>query len=112
MKFTLFQDSRIGKRPYQQDRLAHWQTKDALFMVVADGMGGHAHGDVAAQIAVDCLGSAFKNEAKPKVADPDKLLYATIGRGRFGDVERYGRTHLGQPDDVRQRRRELRRCRD
>jgi serine/threonine protein phosphatase PrpC len=80
MKFTIFQESRIGKRPYQQDRLAHWQTKDALFMVVADGMGGHAHGDVAAQIAVDCLGSAFRNEAKPKVGDPDKFLFTTISR--------------------------------
>lgn len=80
MKFTLFDESRIGKRPYQQDRLAHWQTKDALFMAVADGMGGHAHGDVAAQIAVDCLGGAFRNEAKPKVADPDKFLFTSISR--------------------------------
>jgi serine/threonine protein phosphatase PrpC len=80
MKFTLFDESRIGKRPYQQDRLAHWQSRDALFMVVADGMGGHAHGDVAAQITVDCLGAAFKVEAKPKVADPDKFLYNVIGR--------------------------------
>lgn len=80
MKFTLFNESRIGKRPYQQDRLAHWQTKDALFMAVADGMGGHAHGDVAAQIAVDCLGGAFRNEAKPKVADPDKFLFTSISR--------------------------------
>ena len=66
MKYTIFHDSRIGKRPYQQDRIAHWHTKDALFMAVADGMGGHAHGDVAAQIAIDCLGGAFRNEAKPK----------------------------------------------
>lgn len=80
MKYTIFQDTRIGKRPYQQDRIAHWHTKDALFLVVADGMGGHAHGDVAAQIAVDCLGSAFNNEAKPKVADPDNFLFRTIGR--------------------------------
>jgi serine/threonine protein phosphatase PrpC len=64
MKYTLFQESRIGKRPYQQDRLAYWHTKEALFMAVADGMGGHAHGDVAAQIAIDCLGGAFRNEAK------------------------------------------------
>ena len=80
MKYTIFQDTRIGKRPYQQDRIAHWHTKDALFLVVADGMGGHAHGDVAAQIAVDCLGSAFNSEAKPKVADPDNFLFRTIGR--------------------------------
>jgi len=80
MKYTIYQESRIGKRPYQQDRLAQWHTKEALFLVVADGMGGHAHGDVAAQITVDCLGSAFHNEAKPKVADPDNFLYRTIGR--------------------------------
>jgi PPM family protein phosphatase len=80
MKYTIFHESRIGKRPYQQDRLAQWHTKEALFMVVADGMGGHAHGDVAAQITVDCLGSAFKNEATPAVADPDKFLYTTISR--------------------------------
>jgi serine/threonine protein phosphatase PrpC len=80
MKYTIFDESRIGKRPYQQDRLAHWHTRDALFMVVADGMGGHAHGDVAAQITVDCLGSAFRNEAKPAVADPDKFLFTAISR--------------------------------
>jgi serine/threonine protein phosphatase PrpC len=80
MKYALFHETRIGKRPYQQDRLAYWHTKDALFMVVADGMGGHAHGDVAAQITVDCMGSAFKNEAKPKVADPDKFLFTSITR--------------------------------
>ncbi len=80
MKYTIFQDTRIGKRPYQQDRIAHWNTRDALFLVVADGMGGHAHGDIAAQIAVDCLGGAFNAEAKPRVADPDMFLYRAIGR--------------------------------
>jgi len=80
MKFTLFQESRIGKRPYQQDRSGHWQTKGALFLVVADGMGGHAHGEVAAQITVDCLGAAFRSEANPLVADPEAFLSRGIGR--------------------------------
>lgn len=79
VKYKLFQDTRIGKRPYQQDRLAHWRSEEALFLVVADGMGGHAHGDVAAQIAVDCLGGAFRGEAKPTVSDPDAFLYRSIG---------------------------------
>jgi len=79
MRYSLFEDTRIGKRPYQQDRLAHWRTDDALFLVVADGMGGHAHGDVAAQITVDCLGGAFRGEAKPTVPDPDAFLYRSIG---------------------------------
>jgi serine/threonine protein phosphatase PrpC len=98
MKYTIFHESRIGKRPYQQDRLAHWHTKEALFLVVADGMGGHAHGDVAAQITVDCLGSAFRNEAKPKVADPDNFLYRTVGRAHAMILHQTQRQGLSAQD--------------
>jgi serine/threonine protein phosphatase PrpC len=94
MKYTVFQDTRIGKRPYQQDRLAHWHTRDSLFLVVADGMGGHANGDVAAQIAVDCLGSAFENEAKTKIADPDAFLFRSIGRAHAMVVHQAARQGL------------------
>jgi serine/threonine protein phosphatase PrpC len=96
MKYTIFHDSRIGKRPYQQDRIAHWHTKDALFMAVADGMGGHAHGDVAAQIAIDCLGGAFRNEAKPKIADPDKFLFTAISRAHAMIIHQTQRQGLAQ----------------
>ena len=94
MKYAIFQDTRIGKRPYQQDRLAHWHTKDSLFLVVADGMGGHANGDVAAQITVDCLGSAFKNEAKTKIADPDAFLSRGIGRAHAMVIHQSARQGL------------------
>jgi len=99
MKYTIFQDSRIGKRPYQQDRIAHWNTRDALFLVVADGMGGHANGDIAAQITVDCLGSAFNVEAKPKIADPDMFLYRAIGRAHAMIMHQTQRQ--GLPDSPR-----------
>jgi serine/threonine protein phosphatase PrpC len=98
MKYTIFQETRIGKRPYQQDRLAHWHTRDALFLVVADGMGGHAHGDIAAQIAVDCLGSAFRHEAKPKVADPDGFLYSSVGRAHAMILHKTQRQGLSAQD--------------
>src|SRR5436190_5244548 len=80
MKFSLFQDTRVGKRPYNQDRIGHWKTAESLFLVLADGMGGHAHGEVAAQVTVDCLGAAFRAEARPRVADPDRFLYNGVGR--------------------------------
>ena len=96
MKYSIFRESRIGKRPYQQDRLAHWHTRDALFLVVADGMGGHAHGDVAAQIAVDCLGSAFRSEAKPEIADPDKFVFRTIGRAHAMIIHQTQRMGLAE----------------
>jgi PPM family protein phosphatase len=98
VKYTIFENTRIGKRPYQQDRIAHWHTRDALFLVVADGMGGHAHGDVAAQIAVDCLGSAFKVEAKPKIADPDMFIYRSIGRAHAMIVHQTQRQGLSAQD--------------
>ena len=98
MKYTLFQESRIGKRPYQQDRLAHWHTREALFLVVADGMGGHSHGDVAAQITIDCMGSAFRNEAKPKVADPEAFLTRTISRAHAMIVHQTQRQGLSAVD--------------
>jgi serine/threonine protein phosphatase PrpC len=78
MKYSLFQDTRAGKRPYNEDRIGCWQREKALLLAVADGMGGHAHGEVAAQIAVDHLGEAFDAEARPKLAAPDRFLTSTI----------------------------------
>ncbi|MBI3524007.1 MAG: serine/threonine-protein phosphatase [Betaproteobacteria bacterium] len=78
MKFSIFQESRIGQRKSNQDRLCHHHTQDALLMVVADGMGGHLMGDVAAQIAVDHFGAAFTRQAQPSLADPLQFLSGTL----------------------------------
>jgi serine/threonine protein phosphatase PrpC len=80
MKFSIFQDSRVGARSYNQDRLGYWYTRESLLLVLADGMGGHLMGEVAAQIAVDTLGAAFQNDAKPRIPDPDLYLYRAVGR--------------------------------
>ena len=74
MKFTIYQESRPGKRPNNEDRLAHCYSRDALMMVIADGMGGHYYGEIAAQIAVQCLTEAFQREANPKIHDPFSFL--------------------------------------
>ena len=52
MRFTIFQESRKGSRKVNQDRIAYTFSRDTLLLVVADGMGGHAGGEIAAQIAV------------------------------------------------------------
>jgi len=74
MKFTIFQNSRQGPRPYNQDRLAYSYSKDALLLVVADGMGGHRHGEVAAQLAVTAMTDAFQRLAVPTLTSPAKFL--------------------------------------
>jgi serine/threonine protein phosphatase PrpC len=74
MKFTIYQESRIGQRRNNQDRIAHCYSRDALLMVLADGMGGHLHGEVAAQIAVQYLTEHFQREARPRLDDPLQFL--------------------------------------
>ena len=74
MKFTIFQESRIGRRKSNQDRLAYCYSRESLFMAVADGMGGHLHGDVAAQVAVQDLTETFQRESQPRLPDPFLFL--------------------------------------
>jgi serine/threonine protein phosphatase PrpC len=74
MKFTIYQESRIGQRKANQDRIAYCYSRDALLMVIADGMGGHLHGEVAAQIAVQYITEAFQREAQPQLLDPFAFL--------------------------------------
>jgi PPM family protein phosphatase len=74
MKFSIYQNSRQGPRAYNQDRLGYSYSKDALLLVLADGMGGHRNGEVAAQLAVKTLAEAFQRLALPTLKSPAKFL--------------------------------------
>jgi serine/threonine protein phosphatase PrpC len=80
MNYTIAQESRIGGREINQDRVAWLATADAVLMVVADGMGGHLQGEVAAQIAIDTFTERFRDEAKTQLPDPARFLAATLNR--------------------------------
>ena len=83
MKFTIYQASRQGGRKNNQDRVAYSYSRDALLMVVADGMGGHMHGEIAAQIAVQTLTDQFQKMAKPRLDVPMAFLADTTPRAHF-----------------------------
>ncbi len=87
MRFSIFQESRKGARKANQDRTGYAYSRDALLMVVADGMGGHLHGEVASQIAVQLLSEAFQREAKPKLADPSGFLQKSILDAHFALID-------------------------
>jgi serine/threonine protein phosphatase PrpC len=74
MKFSIYQSSRQGGRKYNQDRVAYSYSKDALLMVLADGMGGHLHGEVAAQITVQMVAETFQKQAHPTLKNPFAFL--------------------------------------
>lgn len=78
MSSTIASKTRAGGRDYNQDRLGVWRTPESTLLVVADGMGGHANGDVAAQLVVEHLGAEFERAATPRLADPDRFLYRRI----------------------------------
>jgi len=74
MKFGVHQASKIGGRKYNQDRVGYSYTDECLLMVLADGMGGHLHGEVAAQIAVLTFMRSFAQVALPRLPDPHSFL--------------------------------------
>lgn len=74
MSFAIFGDSRIGGRTNNEDRLGHRATRDALVLVVADGLGGHHHGEVAAEAAVQSILATFQRQARPRLENPQAFL--------------------------------------
>ena len=78
MRFSIYQESKKGGRKSNQDRMGYCFTRDALLMIVADGMGGHLQGDMAAQIAVQTIGTAFQHQASPVLKSPQRFLEAAL----------------------------------
>jgi serine/threonine protein phosphatase PrpC len=75
---AIVQASSLGARDANEDRVGHWTAPEALLLAVADGLGGHMHGEVAAQIAMDVLGAAFTAEARPKLAAPAAFMLRAL----------------------------------
>lgn len=88
MRFSIYQESRKGGRLVNQDRMGYLYTRKSLLMMVADGMGGHARGEVAAEMALQTLGAIFQRDAKPVLADPAAFLEQAI-QAAHRDLHRY-----------------------
>ena len=81
MKFAIYQDSVTGQRRSNQDRMGHCYTRESLMMMVADGMGGHLRGEVAAQLSLQAAASEFQAAARPVLPDPQAYLRSALRRG-------------------------------
>ena len=78
MQFSVFQITRIGGRRKNEDRMGYTYTRGAAIFLVADGLGGHPHGEVAAQIAMQAVMSFFHQKANPKLPSALEFLHAAF----------------------------------
>ena len=92
MRFTIYQESRQGGRSNNEDRTTYCYSREALLMVVADGMGGHHYGEIASQIAVQTLADSFQREARPVLADPFHFLQKGITNAHHAILD-YAQQH-------------------
>jgi PPM family protein phosphatase len=81
MRFSVYQVSRKGGREKNEDRMGYCYTREAGLFALADGMGGHPEGEVAAQLALQTLAAMFQRDSKPTLDDPLRFLLESIIAG-------------------------------
>jgi len=94
LKISIARDCRIGARNNNQDRIGYWASEEALLLVVADGMGGHPRGELAAQVAVDQVVEDFIREARPRLEQPHEFLLEAIEHAHWSIVRKARDTGL------------------
>jgi len=88
----------LGDREQNQDRATIAIDDEVAFLVVADGMGGHAEGERAAETASKSMLDQFWQSARP-ILDPQGFLQIAVARAH-DDVVRLG---AGRALDARPR---------
>ena len=78
MKFSVFQVSRRGGREKNEDRMGYCYTRESGLFVLADGMGGHPEGEVAAQLALQTISALYQKEARPVITDTTEFLSSAL----------------------------------
>lgn len=69
--------SQKGQFPVNEDRLKVKElTDDGILAVMADGMGGLDHGEIAAEIAVNVIVSSLESKTQVTKTDIIKALYS------------------------------------
>ncbi|MDD4965024.1 MAG: protein phosphatase 2C domain-containing protein [Gallionella sp.] len=78
MNFSIHQASHIGNRKFNQDRVAYAYNDEMLLLVLADGMGGHVHGEIAANMAIETFIHAFSGQTEASLDNPQVFLNNTM----------------------------------
>ena len=99
MQFSVYQETHIGGRKVNQDRMGYSFTRDALLLVLADGMGGHMRGEMAASITLQTMSAMFQQQATPYVKKPERFLEEAFVASH-DEIQRY-RIENNMPESPR-----------
>lgn len=91
---SFFEASHIGKRNYNQDYFAHIITETAACFVVADGLGGHQHGEIASKMLCEALIAEVPNNAaaiyRDKLQGMELFLQKSYEKMKQGIIALHG----------------------
>ena len=94
MKYETAQSSLLGNRRNNQDRCLILESPDSILLALADGMGGHPKGEVAAQILMDTSRKTFLTSRKP-IPNPRVFLSGLLDMAHQ-QILAYGQEHTPQ----------------
>ncbi|MCP3670636.1 MAG: serine/threonine-protein phosphatase [Gammaproteobacteria bacterium] len=80
-----------GDRKINQDRYISIESEGSILLGLADGMGGHPKGEVAAQILTDTCNSFFLHAPKP-IHSPKEFLHRLLQKAHE-NITAYGLDH-------------------
>lgn len=81
MKFSVYQISRQGGRDRNEDRMGYAYTRDSGLFLLADGMGGHPEGAMAAQLTLQTFSAYFQKAATPSLREVPEFLASALMAG-------------------------------
>ena len=78
MKYTLGEHTLRGSRRINQDRIAFAERDNAVLMVLADGLGGHARGELASELLTQTIIQQFTSIRQTLIEQPSAFLALSI----------------------------------
>ena len=78
--------NRLGNRSNNQDRCLVLERRNSALLVVADGMGGHARGELAAQTTIDSLSRSFLSH-RGTISEPHDFLEHAMNHAHLEVVD-------------------------
>ncbi|MBX2848147.1 MAG: protein phosphatase 2C domain-containing protein [Acidiferrobacterales bacterium] len=78
MHYSVAQQSNQGGRDYNEDSIAVFDRDDSVLLVVADGLGGHAGGDLASQTLIEAISESFQKATDAQLGNAENFLSLSI----------------------------------